>query len=159
VAAACVAIVGVASARVASRGAAASQSKPDSAPSLALAAPTTPDALPASPPAVTQHAEPSAAPARVVEAPPEPSETTRDPVEAKRKKRESQSLLERGKAGAAIDAGEAAVALDPEDAEAWLILGAAYQQKGDAKRAREAFSQCLKQGKRGPKAECAAMLR
>jgi Flp pilus assembly protein TadD len=47
------------------------------------------------------------------------------------------------------------VALDPSDAEAWLILGAAYQEKGDAANARRSFKSCLSEGKRGPKWECA----
>ncbi len=58
-----------------------------------------------------------------------------------------------------MEEGEAAVALDPEDGESWLILGAAYQEKGDPKKAREAFTSCIKLGKRGPKGECGAMLR
>jgi Flp pilus assembly protein TadD len=49
------------------------------------------------------------------------------------------------------------VALDPTDGEAWLILGAAYQEKGDMKNARRSYKACLEQGKRGPKYECAAM--
>ena len=48
-------------------------------------------------------------------------------------------------------------ALDPTDGEAWLILGAAYQEKGDMKNARRSYKACLEQGKRGPKYECAAM--
>jgi Flp pilus assembly protein TadD len=61
--------------------------------------------------------------------------------------------------GAAIEAGERSVQLDPTDGEAWLILGAAYQTKGDAKEARRCYKSCVEQGKRGPRNECAAMLR
>ena len=78
-----------------------------------------------------------------------------DPKEAAKDKHASQLALERGKVGDAIDAGERSVALDPSDAEAWLILGAAYQEKGDQKNARRCFKSCLEQGKRGPKWECA----
>ncbi len=74
---------------------------------------------------------------------------------AREEKRASQQALERAKLGEAIAAGERSVALDPGDAEAWLILGAAYQQKGDMTNARRAFRSCLEQGKRGPKGECA----
>ena len=74
-------------------------------------------------------------------------------------KERSRSALERGRVAESIAAGERAVALDPADAEAWLILGAAYQQKGDAKSAARSFKACVDQGKRGPKGECAAMLR
>jgi Flp pilus assembly protein TadD len=68
-------------------------------------------------------------------------------------------LLDRGKLALAIEAGQEAVALDSEDAEAWLTLGAAQQAKGDVKSARDAFSRCTKESKRGPKHECFAMLR
>jgi Flp pilus assembly protein TadD len=78
-----------------------------------------------------------------------------DPKEAAKAKHASQTALERGKIAAAIEAGEQSVALDPSDAEAWLILGAAYQEKGDQKNARRSFKACLEQGKRGPKYECA----
>jgi tetratricopeptide (TPR) repeat protein len=83
----------------------------------------------------------------------------RDPKAAKAKTREAQALLDRGKLALAIDASQEAVTLDSEDAEAWLTLGAAHQAKGDAKAARDAFSRCTKESKRGPKYECFAMLR
>ena len=51
------------------------------------------------------------------------------------------------------------MALDPTDGEAWLLLGAAYQEKGLNAEARRAFTSCLKEGKRGPMGECRAMLR
>jgi hypothetical protein len=71
----------------------------------------------------------------------------------------AQSALERGRVGAAIEAGERAVALDPADGNAWLLLGAAYQQKGDMKDARRCYKACVDQASRGPRRECAAMLR
>jgi hypothetical protein len=74
---------------------------------------------------------------------------------AREEKRASQRALERGKTGDSIAAGERSVALDPGDAEAWLILGAAYQQKGDLTNMRRAFKSCLEQATRGPKGECA----
>jgi tetratricopeptide (TPR) repeat protein len=82
-----------------------------------------------------------------------------DPKAAAREKASSRRALESGKVRQAIEAGELSVALDPTDGEAWLILGAAYQQKGDAKQARRCYRSCLEQGQRGPKGECAAMLR
>jgi hypothetical protein len=78
-----------------------------------------------------------------------------DPKAAAKEKHASQLGLERGKVGESIEAGERSVALDPSDAEAWLILGAAYQEKGDAANARRSFKSCLSEGKRGPKWECA----
>jgi hypothetical protein len=84
---------------------------------------------------------------------------TPDPKAAAKEKAASRTALEWGKVKASIEAGERSVALDPTDGEAWLILGAAYQQKGDAKEARRCFKACMDQGKRGPKGECSAMLR
>ena len=46
-----------------------------------------------------------------------------------------------------------------ETLAARAILGAAYQQKGDWKDARRCYKSCLDEAVRGPKAECAAMLR
>ena len=91
-----------------------------------------------------------------VEAPRDPKEIAKEAASAKVKARTS---LEWGKAGDAIVSGEKSVALDPTDAESWLILGAAYQEKGDSKNAVRSFRECLEQGKRGPRNECAAMLR
>jgi tetratricopeptide (TPR) repeat protein len=91
-----------------------------------------------------------------VDAPRDPKEIAKEAANAKVKARTS---LEWGKAGDAIVAGEKSVALDPTDAESWLILGAAYQEKGDSKNAVRSFQACLEQGKRGPRNECAAMLR
>ncbi len=80
-----------------------------------------------------------------------------DPKAAAKEKNTCRSSLERGKLADAIEAGERSVALDPTDSEAWLILGASYQEKGDMKNARRSYKACLDQGKRGPKYECAAM--
>jgi cytochrome c-type biogenesis protein CcmH/NrfG len=78
---------------------------------------------------------------------------------ARKSKQDSQQALDRGDVAKAISAGELSVSADAEDGESWLILGAAYQQKGDNQNARRCFAACLKEGKRGPKGECAAMLR
>ncbi len=121
--------------------------------------------IPAPPPPAQPVAEPTPAPAASTASaatdttapatvdPAAPAEP--DPKAAAKEKHDSQLALERGKVGDAIDAGERSVALDPSDAEAWLILGAAYQEKGDQKNARRSFKACLEQGKRGPKWECA----
>jgi Flp pilus assembly protein TadD len=124
---------------------------------------------PAPPPAETQAASvpstpPPAETAAAVAAPPAetaapaPTEAPElDPKAAAKEKNTARTLLERGKHNDAIEAGERSVALDPTDGEAWLILGAAYQEKGDMKNARRSYKACLEQGKRGPKYECAAM--
>lgn len=82
-----------------------------------------------------------------------------DPEAAKADKKIAQKALERGKLADAIEAGERSVAADPTDSEAWLILGASYQEKGKIAEAKRCYRACIEQGKRGPKGECAAMLR
>ncbi len=77
---------------------------------------------------------------------------------AGQEKAAARRALESGRAGAAIEAGERSVALDPSDGEAWLLLGAAYQEKGKPGEARRCFNACLKQGKKGPIGECRQML-
>jgi Flp pilus assembly protein TadD len=131
--------------------AAAAPATPPPAETAAAAAPAT------AAPAETA-AAPVAAPAETAAAAPAPTEAPElDPKAAAKEKNASRSLLERGKDADAIAAGERSVALDPTDGEAWLILGAAYQEKGDMKNARRSYKACLEQGKRGPKYECAAM--
>ncbi len=101
-----------------------------------------------------------APPRRVVAAPAEPAADPKAAAkEAANEKAKSRGALERGNMTGAIASGERSVAIDPTDAEAWLILGAAYQQRGDAKNAVRSFKACVSQGKRGPTSDCAAMLR
>jgi Flp pilus assembly protein TadD len=109
-------------------------------------APTPAPSASAAPSATVAAAEPSSdAPAEL------------DPKAALKEKRQAQRNLDNGKIADAIEHGEASVKLDPTDAEAWLILGAAYQMKGDLANAKRSFGSCLKEGKRGPRGECAAM--
>jgi hypothetical protein len=82
-----------------------------------------------------------------------------DEKTALQEKNDSRRALERGKVADAIAAGERSVALDATDGEAWLLLGAAYQEKGNNAEARRCYSSCVKEGKRGPVGECHAMLR
>ncbi len=82
-----------------------------------------------------------------------------DEKTALQEKNDSRRALERGKIADAIAAGERSVALDPTDGEAWLLLGAAYQEKGNNAEARRCYSSCIKEGKRGPVGECRAMIR
>ncbi len=79
--------------------------------------------------------------------------------EATQAKQDAEKALEKGHAAQAIEAGERAVALDPTDAEAWLILGAGYDQRGAFAQARRCFATCAKVATRGPRRECAALLR
>ena len=80
-------------------------------------------------------------------------------VDAKAEKKAAQRALEGGKVASAIEHATASVTADETDAEAWLLLGASYQEKGQIAKARESFQSCMKLAKRGPKGECAAMLR
>jgi cytochrome c-type biogenesis protein CcmH/NrfG len=105
-------------------------------------------------PALPVAAAPSELPA-----PSAPAEPARDPKEAKREKKAAQRALERGKLDAAIASGTRSVALDPTDAEAWLVLGAAYMEKHDTASARKAFTSCTTTATHGSKKECASMLR
>ncbi len=69
----------------------------------------------------------------------------------------AQKALEKGKLGDAIDAGEQATTLDPGDARAWLVLGGAYQERGDMQNARRCYSACVQHATRGPVNECRAL--
>ncbi|HVH42841.1 MAG TPA: hypothetical protein VM925_10880, partial [Labilithrix sp.] len=110
-----------------------------------------------SPSTVATAAE-SAAPTEAASAAPE---TASDEIvgDASEEKAKARSLLEKRKIAEAIEAGERSVKLDASDGEAWLILGAAYQEKGNIVEARRAYASCVKEGKTGPRQECAKMLR
>jgi Tfp pilus assembly protein PilF len=71
----------------------------------------------------------------------------------------AQAYLEQGDAPSAIQRGERSVRLDPGDADAWLVLGAAYMLRGANGQARRCFSTCVQVAKRGDRGECAALLR
>jgi hypothetical protein len=102
-------------------------------------------------PAAAEPAPPAAA-ADSTDAPP-------DPKAAAEAKVASTRALDRGHVADSIAAGERSVALDPRDADAWLVLGAAYQQAGRLGDARRAFSSCAHLAKRGARSECGALLR
>jgi hypothetical protein len=104
---------------------------------------------PAAPAAVSP-----AAPAAGTAATPEPTGKT-----ALQEKNDARKALERGKLGEAIEAGERSIALDPTDADAYLLTGAAYLEKGKNADARRIFQACVKEAKKGPRGECGAMLR
>lgn len=79
--------------------------------------------------------------------------------DAKEEKEKARKLLEQRKIADAIEAADRSVKLDSSDGEAWLILGAAYQEKGNMVEARKAYASCVSDAKTGPKQECAKMLR
>jgi hypothetical protein len=80
-------------------------------------------------------------------------------IDVKAEKRKAEQALDQGKYAVALEHAQAAVDGDAEDAGGWLLLGAVKQAKGDVKGALEAFTHCVKDAKRGPKHECAAMMR
>jgi hypothetical protein len=82
-----------------------------------------------------------------------------DEADALAAKRDAQQALEQGKVSVAIEQSRYAVQLDPSDAESWLILGAAYLQRGAFKDARRSFSSCVEQATHGARDECSALLR
>ncbi len=73
-------------------------------------------------------------------------------------KQVAKAALERGESATAISAGERSVVLDGSDAEAWLVLGAAYQASGNAGRAKRCYTSCVSQGSKGPVDECRDLL-
>jgi hypothetical protein len=121
----------------------------------------TPAPTPAEPETAPAAAAATGAAASAAAAEPSPTEVKSEPVtgDAKEEKTKARTLLEKRKLGDAIEAGERSVKLDPTDGEAWLILGAAYQEKGNMVEARRAYTSCVKDAQTGPRAECAKMLR
>jgi hypothetical protein len=113
-------------------------------------------AAPAPAPSAAPSAEAvaSAAPtADTPAAPPVPQKT------AKEEKADAQRALDRNKVSDAIMSALRSTSLDPEDADAWLLLGAAYDMAGKHVDARAAYSECAKEAKRGEVRECKLMLR
>jgi hypothetical protein len=74
-------------------------------------------------------------------------------------KKQSLHELELDHFVASIEAGERSVAEDPTDADAWLILGAAYLKRGAYADARRCFTTCGHQATHGDRFQCWALLR
>ncbi|MEM7436827.1 MAG: DUF4388 domain-containing protein [Myxococcota bacterium] len=66
--------------------------------------------------------------------------------------------LGREHAREAAELSERATAIDPTNALAWVVLGAARQVRGDRQGARQAYRNCVKFGKGRYVSECRAML-
>jgi hypothetical protein len=90
--------------------------------------------------------------------PPPETMPAEKPKTAWQEKQTAKAALERGANGAAVAAGERSVALDATDAEAWLVLGAAYQAMGNVGQAKRAFHSCVAHGRKGPVSDCRDML-
>ncbi len=136
--------------------------RPAAEPAVTTAPPATPEPAAARTPEPAAEPAPAAVAVPVIDIPkaaPAEAPAAVDKASAREEKNASRRALERGKVTDAIAAGERSVALDPTDGEAWLLLGAAYQDKGNLGEARRAYTACTKQGTRGPIGECRAMLR
>jgi hypothetical protein len=72
-------------------------------------------------------------------------------------KKETLSLLNRGKNKEAIEKAREAIAADPSDALPYLYLGSALQDSGKWKEGLEAYSSCVRTATKGPVHECRAM--
>jgi tetratricopeptide (TPR) repeat protein len=136
----------------------ATHSEPVASAATAAPPPAPTVAPPPAPPDPPAAAAPATAPAPVAQvdtaaAPPPVSDKT-----AAQELKDAQSLLDRGKIKDAAAAAQRSIALDPTDANAWLVLGAADQMLGKGKDAHDAFTECTKQAKKGEIRECRAML-
>jgi hypothetical protein len=133
-------------------------------PPVALAPPTPapspePVAAVVPPPTPSASAAPSAVAAESAAPAEQPSAVPDVPAKsAAEEKADARRALERGKLEDAIMAALRSTSLDPTDADAWLLLGAAYQSAGKGADARLAYSECTKEAKKGEVRECALML-
>jgi hypothetical protein len=138
-------------------------------PPVALAPPTparspepvapTPLATVVPPPTPSASSAPSAVAAESAAPAEQPSAVPDVPAKsAAEEKADARRALERGKLEDAIMAALRSTSLDPTDADAWLLLGAAYQSAGKGADARLAYSECTKEAKKGEVRECALML-
>jgi tetratricopeptide (TPR) repeat protein len=70
---------------------------------------------------------------------------------------EALKLLNRGKLKEAIPMASAAIQQEPDHALGYLYLGAALQDSGKHRDAVAAYSDCVRNAKKGPVWECRAM--
>jgi len=64
-----------------------------------------------------------------------------------------------GRYAEGIALSQAAIDADPTDAQGYLLLGAALQEKGQAGRAEQVFAECASKATHGPKGDCRALTR
>jgi len=121
---------------------------PHAAPATVSAATTT-ESAPAIPPP----------PAETAEAPVEAPIDTATTASAAEDKKAALEALNKGKLPDAVAAGERSTTADPTDAEAWLVLGAAYQDQGNFIAAQRCFHTCVAEAKRGDVRECKFLMR
>jgi hypothetical protein len=78
-----------------------------------------------------------------------------DPAKALEARREARRLLEAGIIEPGVAAARSAIALNPTDPEAYVLLAAGLQDMGRWAESREVFSRCVHKSKSGINAECA----
>ena len=86
---------------------------------------------------------------------PPPALVPLDPVKAAEVRREARRLLEAGIIEPGVAAARNAIALNPADPEAYVLLAAGLQDMGRWAESREVFSRCVHKSKNGINAECA----
>ncbi len=91
---------------------------------------------------------PSASAAQVV------SEAASTPAPASDLLARASKLLSAGRTRDGVDSARAAIAADPLDARAYVLLAAGLEDLGDWAGARAAFVDCRKQATRGPSSTC-----
>ena len=74
-------------------------------------------------------------------------------------KRAALAALEAHRLDEALAAASAATVLDSADGEAWLVLGAVFQDRGKMTDAIDSYRTCTVKGRVDPRGECRAMLR
>lgn len=111
----------------------------------------------APPPVETAPAIPP--PVEAAEAPPATTAADAVPTSPDEDKKASLEALKLGKLAEAVAAGERATLLDPTDADAWLVLGAAYEDQGNFIAAQRCFHTCVTEAKRGEVRECKFLMR
>lgn len=90
-------------------------------------------------------------------APTATASATTVPCDADALKKETESLLNRGKRPEAIQKAREAITCDPRDAMPYVNLGSALQDSGKWKDGLAAYSECVRNATKGPVNECRAM--
>jgi Flp pilus assembly protein TadD len=117
------------------------------------AAPTDPVAAPV---AAAQPVAAAAAP--VADQPSDPAAPSREKaVDPAKTRKMILSAIAHGQLAEAVSLARAAVALDPGDANNYLLLGSALQEMGQWERATNVFADCAQRARRGPRSECKAL--
>jgi CheY-like chemotaxis protein len=154
------AVAGVFVARRLGAGAPSARPAPQPPATVPVAAPATgladtdatPTVAPPPPPPEIPSATPSAAPsAGAAEAGDEQLPDVDDPL------KETARLINASKWKEAIPMAKAAIRKDPENGDAYIYLGAAYQSLGDRKAELATYDECVRRATKGQKHFCASL--